>query len=313
MTRGSGRGAGLCVGAARGDRGASRGLDGKGARTPWMGPLAVPSGGSPAARRRVGRGSGGPFGEGDYGAATDAAVARAGRHALEHSICPAAGAVPPPATCPTARKPSPSKWRPGSQPRSFSLPDGEESLPDSVVRIGHGQGHGHAKRSSRDRPPGPRMEPRWPADSRWARASSRRASLEKRYIETPGGLFDRTRGAGTRDPRAEARRSFRTSEPPQTATWTSQRSIRALDQPQAAVGVASLSVLAPESAQKPVVVAHGSFFAPESPSSTPPQSISRSRWAASIRASFLVLPEQGSVSILRPRSSAQPTTTNLGE
>ena len=140
MTRGSGRGAGLCVGAARGDRGASRGLDGKGARTPWMGPLAVPSGGSPAARRRVGRGSGGPFGEGDYGAATDAAVARAGRHALAHSICPAAGAVPPPATCPTARRPSPSRRRPGSQPRSSSLPDGEESLPLPLPDSGRGRG-----------------------------------------------------------------------------------------------------------------------------------------------------------------------------
>ena len=43
-------------------------------------------------------------------------------------------------------------------------------------------------RPRRDRPPEPRMEPRRPASSRWARASSRSASLEKRYIETPGPL-----------------------------------------------------------------------------------------------------------------------------
>ena len=216
MTRGSGRGAGLCVGAARGDRGASRGLDGKGARTPWMGPLAVPSGGSPAARRRVGRGSGGPFGEGDYGAATDAAVARAGRHALEHSICPAAGAVPPPATCPTVRRPSSSTRRPGSQPRSSSLPDGEESLPDSFARIGHGQGQGHAKRSSRDRPPEPRMEPRRPANSRWARASSRSASLERRYIETSESAAGRQSFAQGATKRGSATRSSTPRRAPAT-------------------------------------------------------------------------------------------------
>jgi len=59
-----------------------------------MGALAVPSGGRSAARRRVGRGSGGPFGDGTWGAAAHAATPRGSSDALESYIFRAADGVP---------------------------------------------------------------------------------------------------------------------------------------------------------------------------------------------------------------------------